>query len=234
MFTHFWVSDHARHLRFLQLEAEKSVVLQWCIEAISQLSADFEVETSDLSGGEIVAKSKATWNVAASLVVIHLAELERGTIEVDIVSGPADERVLKDFGVNKKNLDSISRFLLKQVRPLGNYSIVTATNPWNVSLALSFDDAFNECLKAIGQWGDRIKFEDEDREGGLLLAKTRANPQTWGETIKFAISEADGELTNLTLESKSTWFLPLEDWGRNMENIKDICRALRRYVVDQY
>ena len=234
MFDHFWVSNYARHLRFLRLEAEKALVFEQCVEAIAKLNAGFEFEQKDLSVGEIVAEAKATWNKPASLVTVHVVGLSGGWTEVEILSRPAALRAAQDFGQNKKNLDSISRFLLKQIGPLANYSIITVTNPWNVTLDLPHDDAFDACLGAIEQLGQRTKSKREDRNGGIIVAKTRASFKSWGETIRFDVSASDEGTVSLKIESKPAWFLTLSDWGSNQKNIEEVCRALRRLVIDQH
>jgi hypothetical protein len=79
-------------------------------------------------------------------------------------------------------------------------------------------DAFAAAVAAL-----RARVERQDRDAGLLEARTRMGMRSWGERLTVEVTRGSGGRTHVAVSSKLR--AQLVDWGKNRENVDRIMRA---------
>ncbi|KUP09210.1 hypothetical protein Q75_00845 [Bacillus coahuilensis p1.1.43] len=97
-----------------------------------------------------------------------------------------------------------------------------------IQVQMNYEDVYQICLSSFNQL-HRVNIVQQEKENGLLVARTRMSLMTWGENVTIHILEAKEEELNITIQS--TPFLPttIGDYGRNYANV----RSLSTYIEQE-
>lgn len=93
-----------------------------------------------------------------------------------------------------------------------------------IELQLPFYKTCNLCVASLESINGRIaeKTEQEEGAGAKVVAKTKMNWKSFGETVQFDILKVNSDKTEVKISSRPKLPMTLVDYGRNLENVKKI------------
>lgn len=95
----------------------------------------------------------------------------------------------------------------------------------SVELQMSFNDAFDLCVRSLSQI-KRSKIKEKSRSQGRIVAKGGISIKSFGEVIEFKLKEISCDKTGIELSSRPTVPITLVDYGKNRANIEKLVTFL--------
>lgn len=99
-----------------------------------------------------------------------------------------------------------------------------------LTLKQPFDEAFETCLSSIAIL-KKGKVTQQDRELGVIHAKTGTTWKSFGEKLMLTVSPDGDESCKVSISSKPLVGTTLVDYGKNIENIRSIVEALGKQAI---
>ena len=96
----------------------------------------------------------------------------------------------------------------------------------NIELQMSFNDAFNLCVRSTSSI-ERSKIKEKIQNQGRIVAKVGISIKSFGEVIEFKLKEISCDKIGIELSSRPAVRTTLVDYGKNRENIEKIVTFLK-------
>jgi len=97
-------------------------------------------------------------------------------------------------------------------------------NEKSIIVNLDYNEAFETSKKALTSIGGRII--NEDRENGVITARTGLSWKSFGENVKIEITKLSNQQTQVKVSSVPMIRATILDYGKNYENVCGICNVL--------
>jgi len=125
-------------------------------------------------------------------------------------------------------LESMHRWAVKRSSSDGGDEALGVAHVRTVGLQLAPDEAFDLCLKALGEIR-KSKIQRQDRSRGVILAKAGMTWRSWGDEIRLDAREVGAQRTEVEVSSRPAVRTTLIDYGKNLENVETLAGFLKTH-----
>ena len=92
------------------------------------------------------------------------------------------------------------------------------------------DTAHRVCLESLKQLNRGVVILKNDKQAGEIHARTAMTWRSFGEFLRFKLTEEDASLVDVQVLSRPVVALTIEEHGINARNIEAVARTLGQYA----
>jgi len=130
-------------------------------------------------------------------------------------------------------LGALHQFSTKQLKTDYGETLLGVHQVQVLIVKQAFNEAFETCVSSALVLR-KCRITQQDKELGVIQARTGTTWKSWGEKIMLTVSSADVDTCKVTISSKPALGTTLVDYGKNVENLRSIVDALskRAAIID--
>ncbi len=97
-------------------------------------------------------------------------------------------------------------------------------------LRADVDTAHRVCLESLKQLNRGVEILKHDKQAGEIHARTAMTWRSFGEFLRFKLTEEDASVVDVQVLSRPLFALTNQDYGINARNIETVARTLGQYA----